>query len=416
MEDYLSMISVLGFIFSLVSIIIALFPIVSNKISNYNMQRKRRLFDYTKNEDVYRWLIQYYQRQKDVDLYECKFNSVFKVPFIVCKKWIVFQDVNQISSPLLSKMQNHPSPVSQTHLELIEERKRLYNQRIFNGNTLCLKRANNDDTTSQCTGYTEAKYYNLAGCAFELENETYRAVRSKKKGTPLRDKFLSTPTAILNSTDNRFVSIGGAVVTCIKRDGKWGLLLHRRSNKVVTAQGLKSVIPQFGFEEIMRKEERTFSDQAFGNQGLVIYNIIKEFAEELFGYEELISNINSQKNLWNLSDIPEIKEFLDLYKNKKIRIIYLGQGFEALIGTKMLSFLTLIEDEKFSKRIIDYHQLNWESDVIFEQNDMEFIELSETGIRLLEEYQAQNLLTSVSSFAISRAIQWLQKSTKIKQS
>ena len=394
---------------AIVSLIVSIYALYKRKIDEICIKRRKRLYKVSLR-DTYAWLCRYYIKTKDVTLYQCKLKNDYIIPFIVKKEWLHSIDLKSVNKPILkySNLDNK-STLSDKQLDLIIDKKEHWGQTLFNGKTLCINKNTIDNET---IFYTEVAYFDLAGCVIEYENETYKAINSHFSKTPLRDKFLSNIETIMDGTLSRRISLGGSVVTCMKRkEGPYNILLHKRSNNVITARGAKSIIPQFGFESINQREIDSFSEIKYPYVGLIFYNIIKEFVEELFNYEELIQNIGAKKIMGKFSEIEEIKILIDAYNKNQLKIIYLGHGFEMLIGTKILSFLLLIEDEDISEKLISNFDINWEIDNIRES--IEMIELSKSGISLLDNYQKNGELTSSSSFALSRAFEWLSSNKYI---
>lgn len=403
--------SITSLIIGTVSLLLSFWALYKDQIILYLKQRRKKNYENIPLKDIYTWLCKYYNKKKGVVLYTCSINHDYIIPFIIKKEWLQTSDIKSIKAPFLklSKLEKK-STLTRRQSRLIDEKISYWGQTLFNGKTLCICNNANDDDAIH---YTEVSYFDLAGCIIEYENETFKAIRNPFSNTPLRDRYLVDIQSIMDGTVTRRISMGGSVVVCMRRSsGGYNILLHTRSNDVVTARGAKSIIPQFGFESISKKEKDLFSEEKYPNASIVVYNIIKEFVEELYNYEELIMNIGSKKTMGKFSDIEEVKLLLDLYSKDLMRIIYLGHGFEMLIGTKILSFLMIVEDEKISEQLISQFDFNWEIDESGEC--IEMIDLTKPGIKLLDNYQKNYELTSSSSFALSQALLWLKENNYLR--
>jgi hypothetical protein len=340
------------------------------------------------------------QLQKMISKYDVSGSP--HIPFIVNNTRQDFIDLKTTTEPLIEPGHKHKKTLTKQQKRLIKKRKNRTKQKIQNNKTLCL----GEGIYNNKIYYTECDYYDLAGCMLEYDRETYKAVNNRFAKTPLRDTFLATISKIKRSTKKRRISLGGSVATCFKsKEGTYKLLLHTRSKKVMTDRGKKTVVPQFGFEPLLDGLD-AFSEPLYEHNKLIVYNIIREFCEELYNREELVNNIKSGCTLDKFSDIPEVQNLKALFEDKdndkKLRIIFLGHGFEVVFGAKILCFLLLIDDQAALTRFYKQREKNWEI------NDLEEIELNAEGISQLEEYQQNKALTPYASFTISRALEWLR--------
>jgi hypothetical protein len=187
------------------------------------------------------------------------------------------------------------------------------------------------------------------------------------------------------------------------KEGEYKLLLHTRSDKVMTDRGKITVVPQFGFEPIPDGEAfGAFAESFYEHNKFIVYNIFREFCEELYGMEELVDSPKLGTTLVGFVERPEVQELKKYFEDGIIKIIFLGHGFEAAFGAKILCFLLVVDNIEAAKSIYKKRKTNWEI------NDLEEIELTDEGIKKLDAYQQENKLTPYASFTISRALEWLR--------
>jgi hypothetical protein len=141
--------------------------------------------------------------------------------------------------------------------------------------------------------------------------------RGRRGRTPVRDThFPATPAPKQNQSAP--FSVGGLAVLALRTTSSYYIAIQSRSAQVLTAPNAKAVIPNFGLTD----------NELAGNKsalGILFYNLIKEYLEEMFNYEELIGDVMQPRvdPDWFL-ELPEAQELLRLSQRGLFSVSYLG--------------------------------------------------------------------------------------------
>jgi hypothetical protein len=182
-----------------------------------------------------------------------------------------------------------------------------------------------------CFGYKYSAYKNF------MNNRYDKDVYPKFEDT-FRKKFP------YDNYNNRFAKIGIItllVLLNVKDDttGKISdyFLIHDRKGDVIEATGQVSTIPEGAFQpplDLNERRDTTYRDRYFSDS--ITYNIAREFAEELFGKEELHT----------MSSLEMIEDEYELLKDK---CYYLGIGFNPVEGhTELITIASIDMDDRSS--------------------------------------------------------------------
>jgi hypothetical protein len=365
---------------------------------NHNTSYRRKLLE---SDNIYNWLVRYYSARNALnDLYDCRIGSFeIKIPVLTKLAWTRLECDLFTDGDLLHFAESL-DPGFPVNEKLIQRRKTL-GQRLFNERTVYLDRIE-DEPENIKLHIKSCDYFQMFTLLASLEEETFQGI---KKGsisfTPIRDRMvgnLETALKVLGKPS----SLGCQVAVAIKMGDSYELLIHTRSHSTITYGGARALIPVFGMSPITGRQSQ---------KNLIFFNFIKEYCEELFNYEELITLMNSRRmNPYWFYDLQEAREILELHAAKKFRLEYLGFGFDALNGSSILAILAVIEDEEYSLRIKQRIMANWE--VAERTANLEPIEFIDYKSPKFEDWLRQKKYQFGSAFAISLAIQKLDRYTK----
>jgi hypothetical protein len=171
---------------------------------------------------------------------------------------------------------------------------------------------------------------------------------------PFRDKF-----PYLN-LENRFAKIGIITMVVLLNVGSEGdhfFFWHDRKGKVTEARNQFSVIPEGAFQPPLDLKTHFNPDEYRKKyfKDAIMYNIVREFAEELFNAEELItlSTVDTFKKE-NKTDNTTLNNIFDMLENN---CYYLGIGFNPVEGHTELITIAGIDMSKTSENITPQSEL-----------------------------------------------------------
>lgn len=361
--------------------------ITQYKIESYRKMRKSLYSD----TEIRLFIQKYYtERNAHKDLFDCEVqNYSGKLLFLTNPVWSnlcidIFRNENIL----------HFVDSEKTHFEIdnkmIERRKR-YGQRLFNNDCLIFSRV----LEVGCIEVKKCSFYEKLTLIDHLENETYRAAKYRyKRMLKYRDHIIGDFQSAL-CTKNLPVSMGCHVILALKMDGKIKIALHKRSEKTFTYGGYIASIPVFGIVPIpsKRNEER--------NKNILLYNIVKEYCEELFNRTVLEHKEKHSSPFWFYSQLPEAVALCESLEKKESECLMLGYGFDAINGLSIIASLLYVSDEALARNIFDTCQTNWEVD-----KQADFYNLDDPEIRA--NFEKKNYETG-TAFALSLAIKYLEK-------
>ncbi|WP_156148897.1 hypothetical protein [Rhodococcus sp. MEB064] len=231
-------------------------------------------------------------------------------------------------------------------------------QRLFNAPALYFREIRVNAGALQIS-VGSCSYFDIATSLIRLENETFRGLRLRKeRPQPYRDRALY-PTDSSRWTGDPF-SVAASVALILGKEGDEELLLHRRSFETVTYGGMQAVIPYFGMMPI---DPPRGSMQGLDIDYVAVVNIIKEYCEELFSYDELIDhnshNIVDPDWIYNIREAADLKSWL---VDGRAELSCLGFGFDALNGSATVSYSLWIKDEQLVRGVRRKFNGNWEVD------------------------------------------------------
>lgn len=149
-----------------------------------------------------------------------------------------------------------------------------------------------------------------------------------------------------------------ATIILVKPRGNHSALLVRRSDEVLTHRGFHHVAPS----GILAPASPNWDDWL--DEFSIERNVLREYAEELFGYEELEVGVNRYGA--GLYHVPPIRRLLAA-KDKDVKIVYCGISIPLLTLRPEINVLFLIDNSWFENEqgIARYadrkaFKLNWE--------------------------------------------------------
>ncbi len=369
---------------------------VAEVIRNFHIKKRRKLLE---KRSIHDWLESYYtERGKESDLYLCQIGSKFlRIPFLTSPS---FSEIDLNISDFSSRFiyAGHSDKSFPIEHRLVRRRKAL-GQVLFDEPTIYLDGIHGNINSLSLVARS-CRYMEMFSLLATIEEETYRSITSAKKTkTPIRDTLLPDfETAV--QVKQRPLSIGCQVALLFRIKDSWEFLLQVRSHSTVTFGGTTALIPVFGLSPVSKDE----------SENLLLHNIVKEYCEELFDYEDLIrlASCRRASPLWFLT-LPEANEFLSALKESKIIIRFNGMGFDGLNASLTLSFATIITDENLSHDLKKRIKANWEVATKEEtETPLEFIDFRSP--RLAKLFQSKSYHIG-SAFSVSRALDSLQSVT-----
>jgi len=359
---------------------------VRNKYRTVVLKNRFKLY----NDDAIRDFIFRYYGNNFADLFDCEILGVTKrILFLTNKTWSEL-NIDIYESQDILKLINSPSPQYKVNNQMIKKRS-FIGQRLFDDDALYLSRVTTDCKIES----KKCRFYQKLTLIDALERETFSvAVRKFRKRTKLRDATLKTfQTAI--STKNYPVSLGCHVVLIINIDGKKYVALETRSNQTFTYGGSIASVPVFGMVPIPQNQNSTIGDNL--KENVLLYNILKEYSEELYNRDSLEKIANRTDPFWFYEDLSETHSLIQSLQEKKSHCRFLGYGFDAINGLSILATMLYIEDDMLSKSIYKNCNANWEID----NDSIMFYSINDHAIL---DYHNNSKFQNGTAFALALAL------------
>jgi hypothetical protein len=252
------------------------------------------------------------------------------------------------------------------------------------------------------------EYFEIATALIGLEEETYRSVhrdtrryRLGRTKNPLRDEHRRN-LPVQGGRQLRPLSVGSNTVLAIKAGCDYQIAIQTRAETVITSPNTKAVIPNYGFEPNMFAGRKS-------SYGVVYYNFIREYLEELFDYDEIIGRSKWAQNPDWLLRLPEARTLLHAIRTGRFTLVYLGAGIECLSGTTTLALLAIIEDQSVIDELMQRLSPNYE--VVTPTTTLvpvEFLSIADPRLGIWHErgkYQAS------TAFALALALRYLRQNS-----
>jgi hypothetical protein len=199
-------------------------------------------------------------------------------------------------------------------------------------------------------------YFNKIDYGKTAELEFTDSIRSanklKSSGSPSNLKKLPSKRSqkfrkqLLNSLSNtpdfsKTVILGGvSTLTLIKnKEGKYRFLMHIRSAEQGYAESTRHVVPAGEFQPLSEGNNFTTDTK-------ILYNILREFAEEIGGYEEFKGD---DMQRYEYESNSPFKEYLEEIEKRNFKIYYLGFGLDPLSLQGEHLTCAIFKEECFNK-------------------------------------------------------------------
>lgn len=355
------------------------------------------------NAQLYDWIVDYYRDWPGTErLHSIRIGpKEMFIPFLTRPEWLVNYRIGEGPTPLLIPQNTDDRfPVDAAALR----RRERMGQRLFDDPALYFRGISTTGERLELQ-VGACSYFEVASSLLALEDETFR--QTSRLGRIRRPRYREQRFGV---DDGQFrgrpfsVAASVAVVLCF--DESRELLLHSRSHETVTYGGMQAVIPYFGMVPIGGGAGR--SGRTGWREGphdrLVEANVIKEYCEELFSYDDLIldSQIRVLGDQW-LWAKPQAQELRDLLDEGGATLRCLGFGFDGLNGSATVSFMLLIEDVEASERIERTLSGNWE--VAQRSRASESLRLVPVRCEVLDPLLEQRVFTYGSAFTVTRVLE-----------
>lgn len=181
------------------------------------------------------------------------------------------------------------------------------------------------------------------------------------------------------------------------------MLLNTRAHETITFGGSKALLPTFGLSPITPGD-------VDGN--VLVYNLVKEYCEELFRYDDLIERVSHGRvDPYWFYKLPEAAELFEFWRDGIVTIETVGFGVDAMNGTATLGLMMIMHDVGFGDRLKQQIRANWEvaQAVARDDDPVEFIDISDYR---LERYLREDRYHFGAAFTLSLALKrMLQRAT-----
>lgn len=181
------------------------------------------------------------------------------------------------------------------------------------------------------------------------------------------------------------------------------ILLSERAEEVVNALGSYCVIPTFGFESSAVEGVKS-------QYGLIFYNFLKEFLEEVYGLEKAIRWATSESldpdALFALKDVADdAKRLLAEFTSGRADLYVTGMGIEATDGTITLALLAHFRSPEFHREVLRTAKAGWEIKRSRGRQPIEFVAPDTARMTELTRLEA---MSATSLFSIDSALRHLR--------
>jgi hypothetical protein len=280
-----------------------------------------------------------------------------QVPFLTKPAWDapeILRDTLQITPDQDSILQYDQTLGSEFDInyDLISQRKSL-GQRVWDATTIYLDHISGSVKYGNIVFHARpCRYYASLTKMIELENETVFSVKSNDYlNCILRKQYYSN---LLNIESNLLkpLTIGCSVVLAIRTNFGYEIALQTRSEENVTDNNVTTTVPSYGLSP--------FIGEIPQQRGLLFYNFLREYLEELHNLRELDqppdSNASSDTSHDSVYNHPEASPFL----SSNFALYYIGFGFILSNGYPTIGLLARLDDIEAGMHIKSIIEPNWE--------------------------------------------------------
>lgn len=369
-----------------------------------NQKSSRRRAEMTLDGSLDRYLIQYYGAL-GIEPYvasihdETRSLAIF-VPEVLSFKKEVYMDEEWL---ILEKEERvEPYPI---RARSIRKRQRM-GARIYPSRHDCLTYEEVRYAQEPRIYARPCNFMHIASSVIPLEDETFFAASHaitrrwrKSRTARVRGDWLPRELGPGQKSKQAF-QLGGAFVFAIKTESSYEVAIHRRSAKVATDPGKRAVIPVCGFES-----------NRIGNikssMGVIFYNFLREYLEEMHDYEDLIGEM-AQRRLdpdW-FAELDEAKKIISLYGAGEFSLMYLGTCIDWFSGTMGVCVVATLENTAEGRQIKRNLRANWEiAEARGADPAIEFVDISDPR---LAQWHHEGAFSTISNYSLSIALDYLE--------
>lgn len=342
------------------------------------------------------------------------FNEWEKMPLLAKKEWIPEAPIRleKVSSSLVSKV-DPPIQLSNNELpfnslgkvfnSFSEAIKETIKPKLFEDNTqyrITDIRAKGDGIEVKISKKPYSYFWKI-NYGKSAEYEYISAIRatnklltsdrpSDAKELPLSDTLDLRKKILLRVNDSKDLSghivlSGISTLTLIKnKNGDFRFLMHARSSKQGSASNTRHVVPAGEFQPL--KKGANFHQDIH-----ILHNIMKEYAEELGGFDEF-SGVENES--FDYANTLPFKNYLAELNKGNFNIYYLGFGLDPLNLQGEILTCAVFTEESFSLLFGDTVRLKNEEGVIISDSNIWGIPFDKKNI---EGQFDQNILPAATA-------------------
>ena len=279
-------------------------------------------------------------------------------------------------------------PVNQAYISALKRADAV----VFDGEALYAKRITTSGSNVYSITLRRCNYFSYASLSTQLQNSLQHPTRRNRQ--IITEHLRNFDTAITCPVQPQV--LGHPCVTLFSSsDGDVHVAMALRSSGVLTASGMKSVLPNFGVEANMLGDARSKFSLSF-------YNYLREYAEEFFDYEELIDVKKARRSHpdWILT-LPEVVKVMTEIDAGRFCLEYLGIGLNPADNSLLVPLLARFESTLYMGRLLTDLRANWESSSeVMESAPIQFVSLFSPKI---DEWLSSGELDPVSALALDLA-------------
>jgi hypothetical protein len=317
-----------------------------------------------------------------VDFYGIK----AQIPFLTKPSWNSperLDDLQQIIPEKDTIVQYDQTFISEYDIDydLINQRK-LIGQRVWDAPTVYLDYISGSAKDKNIVFHAKTcRYYASLTKMLKLENETMRSVKNNDFiNCEIRRKHY---TILKNIESNLYkpLTLGCNVVFVIKTESDYEVIIQTRSGENVTDNNVTTTVPSFGLGPFVGERPE--------KQGLLFYNFLQEYLEELHNVKDLDQPFKTKGSFDGYYDsIYSHPETISLL-NTNFGLFYLGFGFILSNGYPAIGLLAKLDDIEEGKRLKRKIKPNWEiaerATIDQGPNPLEFVSIHD-GDRMKQLY------------------------------
>ncbi|WP_330275155.1 hypothetical protein OG205_05560 [Lentzea sp. NBC_00516] len=336
------------------------------------------------------WILRYYATNgRTLELFSIEaFGALHSVPFLTKPLWCS-GEFNE--DDLIVQTIPHAKSTVPVVKSILKERGHFMSgvdgDEVWNDLLVCVKGI--DDTKGRPRISVHlAEYFQYLSACGALEDETYRAIRNARQGTPLRDRFLSSlekaKTAGLGAH-----GLGMQVAVVYPQGNSFRVLIQERSRNVALYGGGLAAVPVFGCQTL---------DISAQSRVSLFHNFLREMYEELYGGELVQRPRGSVNSSWFYAEEP-VARLIAAKGSGDLVFQITGFGFDALNGEVNIAAVAHLRSEEFALREVERMQANWEIQHVTPWDLL--------GVDL-EKCLVNGTFSPGSAFALERARQYIR--------